>query len=222
MKVKNPISVPTSTIASEPTNTWPLITAGISKIAAQIAAMPAAAPSMLSRKLNAFMIRTIQNAERHVVIILLSMKNSTRVSASAATAIATANCTNSLKNGPRCFLSSQRPSAKSVQIASRITISWSNFFRKSAGSMFADLTRPGRWPGIRTNFIDRTQTQMKAAMVAKIAIPPPKGTVLWPNLSFAGLATNPVLRAKIRTIAVSAIEKMNEAAKRAKADLVMV
>ncbi len=74
LKVKNPISVPTSTIAREPTNTWPLITAGISRIDAQIAAMPAAAPSMLSRKLNAFMIRTIQNAERQVVMILLSMK----------------------------------------------------------------------------------------------------------------------------------------------------
>jgi hypothetical protein len=88
--------------------------------------------------------------------------------------------------------------------------------------MLADLTRLGRWPGIRTNFIARTQAQMKAAMVAKIAIPPPKGTVLWPNLSFAGFATNPVLRAKTLTIAVRTTEQTNEAAKRAKADLVMV
>ena len=67
LKVKKPISVPTITMASEPTNTCPLMTAGISSIAAQIAAIPAAAPSMLSRKLNALIIRTIQNAERQSI-----------------------------------------------------------------------------------------------------------------------------------------------------------
>jgi hypothetical protein len=85
--------------------------------------MPAAAPSILSRKLKALIIRTIQKAERAEVIILFSMKNSTRTSAKAAAVIATANWTASLKRGPRCFLSSHRPSRKRTNAQSSMITS---------------------------------------------------------------------------------------------------
>ena len=88
---KNPNSVPTKTRARPPTRIWPLSAAATKRMELVIAAMPAEAPSMLSRKLKALMIRTIQAAERTVAMTLLSMKSSTRISPKAAARIATAN-----------------------------------------------------------------------------------------------------------------------------------
>ena len=91
LNTKNPDNVPMKTSARPPTKTWPLIAAAVNKMQLAITAIPADAPSILSRKLNALIIKTIQTAESTEVIILLSMKNSTLTSARAAAVTATAN-----------------------------------------------------------------------------------------------------------------------------------
>ena len=66
-------------------------------------------------------------------------------------------------------------------------------------------------PGARTNFIVAAAVIKKAAMVAKIAMPPPRGMIVRWYLSSAGRATKPVLSASFRTRAVKMTEQANEA-----------
>ena len=76
--------------------------------------------------------------------------------------------------------------------------------------MLAASVSQGSRPGARTNFIAIAAVIKKAAMVAKIAMPPPRGMMVRWYLSTAGRATKPVLSASFRTIAVRMTETANE------------
>ena len=76
LKTKKPDNVPMKISVKLLTKTWPLKAAAVNNIQLIITAIPAEAPSILSRKLNALIIRTIQNAESIEGIILFSIKSS--------------------------------------------------------------------------------------------------------------------------------------------------
>jgi len=86
--------------------------------------------------------------------------------------------------------------------------------------MLADSASQGRWPGTSRIFIATTAAIMMVVIVAKIAIPPPRGTVLRANLSAAGYATNPVRSASFLTTAVKITETANEPASKITADMI--
>jgi hypothetical protein len=63
---------------------------------------------------------------------------------------------------------------------------------------------------------------MTAVMVVKIAIPPPRGTAVWANLSAVGCATNPMRSASFLTTAVKMTETVNEPASKITANIANV
>ena len=71
VKTRKPRRAPMKISEKAPTKTCALTAAAVKRMAATIAAMPAAAPSILSRKLRMLITRTIQTAERAVVMSLL-------------------------------------------------------------------------------------------------------------------------------------------------------
>ncbi len=76
--------------------------------------------------------------------------------------------------------------------------------------MLAASVSQGSRPGARTSFIAIAAAIKKAAMVAKIAMPPPRGIMVRWYLSSAGRATKPVRWASFRTRAVKTAETANE------------
>jgi hypothetical protein len=88
--------------------------------------------------------------------------------------------------------------------------------------MLADSASQGRRPGTSRNFIASAAAIMTAAIVVKIAIPPPRGTALWANLSEVGCATNPMRSARFFAMAVKMTDSANEPASKITADMVNV
>ena len=89
--MRKPNNAPMKTRAKAPTKTCPLIAAAINKIVETIAAIPAEAPSKLSRKLKIFIIKTIHTVDKSVVMSLFCMNSSILMSAKYAAMAATTN-----------------------------------------------------------------------------------------------------------------------------------
>jgi len=88
--------------------------------------------------------------------------------------------------------------------------------------MFADLLIQASRPGTRRNFIARAPAIIMVVMAAKIAMPPPRGTVLAEKRFLTGRDTKPSCPASFFVRAVRISDRRKELARRAIADMVSV
>ena len=88
--------------------------------------------------------------------------------------------------------------------------------------MVTDSPSQLRWPGAIRNFTIAIELRMTIKIVATIAMPPPSGTVLSPNLSFIGFETNPKRNARTLIRPVKNNDTKNEPARRITANTVNV
>lgn len=88
--------------------------------------------------------------------------------------------------------------------------------------MFADLLIQASRPGTSRNFIARAPAIIMVVMVAKIAMPPPRGTVLVEKRSLTGRETKPNRSASFFVRLVKNSDRRKEPARRDIADMVNV
>ena len=88
--------------------------------------------------------------------------------------------------------------------------------------MFADLLIQASRPGTSRNFIVKAPAMIMVVMVAKIAMPPPRGTVLVEKRSLTGREMKLNRPASFFVRAVRISDKTKEPARRAIADMVNV
>jgi len=88
--------------------------------------------------------------------------------------------------------------------------------------MFADLLIQASRPGTSRNFIVRAPAIIMVVMAAKIAMPPPRGTVLAEKRSLTGRDMKPNCPASFFVRAVRISDRRKEPARRAIADMVSV
>jgi hypothetical protein len=88
--------------------------------------------------------------------------------------------------------------------------------------MFADLLIQASRPGTSRNFIARAPAIIMVVMAAKIAMPPPRGTVLAENRSLTGRDTKPNCPASFFVRAVRNSDREKEPTRRAIANMVSV
>ena len=88
--------------------------------------------------------------------------------------------------------------------------------------MVTESPSESRWPGTARNLTIAMAARIVTAKVAKMAIPPPRGTAVWWYLSSEGCARKPVRRASFLTMAVKRAERTNEPKVRMTAKMVNV
>ena len=88
--------------------------------------------------------------------------------------------------------------------------------------MITDSPSQSRQPGATRSLTAAVAERMIIASVAKIAIPPPRGTgFLWYR-SAAGFASSPIFNASLAAILVSTAESANEPTNNMTASMVIV
>ena len=88
--------------------------------------------------------------------------------------------------------------------------------------MVTDCPSQARWPGAARNFTAAIAASIIIEIVAKIAMPPPRGTTVSWYLSAAGCATNPARAASFLTMAVKMTDSANEPASKTVANMLNV